>query len=67
MDKGAHDGQAEHHTVLIDRIMEALLALPPARRAEVCDALRYNDVFCVYCGRGSRERPNRRCQCMNDE
>jgi hypothetical protein len=51
----------------IKAITDLILSLPWTERAEVFSAVRYNDVFCVYCGWGERDQPNPRCQCENDE
>lgn len=48
-------------------IMAMFLAVPEVGRSDVIDKIRYNNIFCMNCGTGSIERPNRHCQCDNDE
>lgn len=51
-----------------DAIIDLLLALPEgASRSDVMSKVRYNSIFCIECGYGSRDCPNPRCQCTNDE
>ncbi len=57
----------ERQQILADLIVSALLAVPDVDREDVCQAIRHNGVFCFACGIGSRERPNRNCQCGNDQ
>jgi hypothetical protein len=53
--------------VAAEQIIEILLKLPPEQRESVFAAVKHNKVFCVHCGYGSRQTPNPRCQCTNDE
>lgn len=50
-----------------EKIIEALLALPEDDRAAAIAEIHRNDIFCWQCGYGTREEPNRHCQCWNDE
>jgi hypothetical protein len=48
-------------------IVELLLSLPWDQRAAAFDAVQYNGIFCVHCGLGSEDAPNKNCHCTNDE
>lgn len=52
---------------LADAFVTLLLAIPESQRGEVIDAINHNEFFCAHCGFGSIEKPNRNCQCWNDE
>lgn len=52
--------------IAAEPLIEALLALPWAERADVFSAIRWNGIFCTACGIGERTAPNGRCQCEND-
>lgn len=57
----------EEKAALSERMIDMLLALDFQDREDVFARVRFNDVFCVHCGWGSREKPNGNCQCTNDE
>ena len=57
----------ERQQKTFDQCIDALLSLPWLEREDVCGALRFNHIFCWECGHGSRENPNKNCQCSNDE
>ena len=52
---------------IVDKIIEILLATPDHDRAIIINEIYSNPFFCCECGYGSKERPNVRCQCWNDE
>lgn len=47
--------------------LRGMLSLLPEERQEMWRKLKYNEYFCVECGYGSVEHPNKNCQCWNDE
>ena len=49
-----------------EEIIDILLKLEPHERAEAFSAVRHNGLFCVACGYGEPEHPNKFCQCEND-
>lgn len=51
----------------LDTIMDILLVTPENERSDLLADIRYNEIFCWHCGRGSRERPAGNCQCWNNE
>lgn len=52
---------------LADTMIKLLLTFDPEDRANFIGYIRFNDIFCPYCGEGSVEKPNPNCQCENDE
>lgn len=48
-------------------IMKILLSFKWNEREEVFSSVRYNDIFCYHCGMGEPDRPNKNCQCWNDD
>ena len=51
----------------VDEILDLLLAVPENLRQNVIEDVQHNPFFCWDCGMGTRERPNQKCQCWNDE
>jgi hypothetical protein len=54
-------------TEAFEAVMNILLAVPWNERAEIVAAVRNNDIFCTYCGVGTRLKPNPNCYCNDDE
>lgn len=53
--------------VTVAEIIDAMVAMSPAERTEIFDAIKYNDIFCPECGMGDREVPNPHCHCQNED
>jgi len=54
-------------SLVVDTVMDLLLQLSPSQRSEAFRDVRCNPIFCVECGIGSDEQPNRNCQCWNED